>query len=256
MSYAKQSAAITRIENLFSKQTYGKIDFMCGRFTLNATPEQLTELFELPAEPMIAPRYNIAPTQPVAIVRLDAQSKAREWTHVQWGLIPSWAKDPSLGAKMINARAETVAEKPAFRAAFKRRRCLVPATGFYEWQKLGSRKQPHLITRQDGQPFAFAGLWETWQSGDGSVLETCTILTTDPNELMAQIHNRMPVILAPEDFAQWLGSGSDSTPRELDQLQHLLRPYPTEWLTNTPVSTYVNNAQNEGPQCIAPLASH
>jgi putative SOS response-associated peptidase YedK len=228
---------------------------MCGRFSLNASPEQLAERFDLPEAPTVAPRYNIAPTQPVAIVRLNPQSKAREWTHVLWGLVPSWAKDPSMGAKMINARAESVAEKPAYRAAFKRRRCLVPATGFYEWQKLEKRKQPHFIAMRDGQPFAFAGLWESWHSPDGSALESCTILTTDPNEVMSPLHNRMPVIVAPADYAQWLGSGEDETPHALDQLRHLLRSYPADEMVAYPVSTYVNSPFNEGESCIAPLTA-
>ncbi len=224
---------------------------MCGRFTLTASPAQLATLFDLPAEPPVAPRYNIAPTQPVAIVRLNPQSKTREWTHVQWGLIPSWSKDPSIGARMINARAETVEEKPSFRAAFKRRRCLVPASGFYEWQQQQKRKQPHYITLQDNQPFAIAGLWEGWHSPDGSLLETCTLLTTDPNELMATLHNRMPVIIAPEDYSLWLAL--DESPRYVDQLRHLLRPYPTEAIRAYPVSPYVSNARNEGEECIRPL---
>jgi putative SOS response-associated peptidase YedK len=228
---------------------------MCGRFTLNASPEQLAELFDLPEAPVVAPRYNIAPTQPVAIVRLDPQSKEREWAHVLWGLVPSWSKDPSMGAKMINARAETIAEKPAFRAAFKRRRCLVPATGFYEWQKLEKGKQPHFITLNNGAPFAFAGLWESWQSPDGSALESCTILTTDPNEVMTPLHNRMPVILARQDYAQWLGSGGDASPQELDQLRHLLRSYPAAEMVAYPISTFVNSPANEGAQCIAPLTA-
>lgn len=228
---------------------------MCGRFTLTATPEQLAQLFALPAEPNLAPRYNIAPTQPVAIVRMEPKTKQREWALVQWGLVPSWSKDPSIGARMINARAETAPEKPSFRAAFKRRRCLVPASGFYEWKKLDKRKQPYYITMDNGQPFGFAGLWEFWQGADGSALETCTILTTEPNELMAELHNRMPVIVAPEDYAMWLGSGEEETPRELDQLQHLLRAYPAGAMQAVPISTYVNSPHNEGPTCIEPLTA-
>lgn len=228
---------------------------MCGRFTLNASPEQLAALFALPEAPVLAPRYNIAPTQPVGIVRLNSQTHQREWALTVWGLIPSWAKDPSMGARMINARAETVAEKPAFRAAFKRRRCLVPASGFYEWQKQGARKQPHYITHADGGPLAFAGLWESWRGPDGSELDTCTILTTEPNELMATLHNRMPVILAPEDYGQWLGSGGDASSHELDQMRHLLRPFPAAAMKAYPISTYVNNPRNEGDACIAPLAA-
>lgn len=226
---------------------------MCGRFTLTATPDQLAQQFGLPTEPIVAARYNIAPTQPVAVVRLNPQSKSREWELVQWGLVPSWAKDPSIGNQLINARSETVSEKPSFRTAFKRRRCLVPATGFYEWQRQEKRKQPYYMTLAGGAPFAIAGLWEHWEGGDGSVLETCTLLTTEANELMEPLHNRMPVILHPEDYAAWVGTGVDDTPQTLDQLRHLFRPYPADAMSAYPVSTYVNNARNEGSQCIAAL---
>lgn len=226
---------------------------MCGRFTLHASPEEVATLFGLDTPPELAPRYNIAPTQPVGIVRRDPEG-GREWALVYWGLIPSWSKDPSMGAKMINARGETVAEKPSFRAAMKRRRCLVPADGFYEWKRTGSAKQPYFIHMQDGRPFAFAGLWEMWTSPDGSELDSCTIITTGPNELMSALHNRMPVILQPEDYEQWLGEGKDADARELDQLQHLLRPLDDGLLEAVPVSRYVNSPTNEGEACIAPLA--
>jgi len=226
---------------------------MCGRFTLSAPTAQLAQLFNLPVEPTVVPRYNIAPTQPVGLVRAQPQGEAYEWALALWGLIPSWAKDPSIAASLINARAETVAEKPAFRAAFKRRRCLVPSTGFYEWQRLEKRKQPHYITLSNGDPFAIAGLWETWHAPDGSALDTCTLLTTEANELMQPLHNRMPVIIAPEDYSTWLGNGSDASRHELDQLRHLLRPYPADRMAAMPVSTFVNNARNEGAQCIEPL---
>jgi putative SOS response-associated peptidase YedK len=239
---------------------------MCGRFTLTASPAILASLFDLPTEPPVAPRYNIAPTQPVAIVRTNAKTGQREWAHVQWGLVPSWAKDPSVGARMINARAETAAEKPSFRAAFKRRRCLVPADGFYEWKKVSNRKQPYYITVRNGavdgerdvHPFAIAGLWEYWEGQDGSALETCTLLTTSANEAMSELHNRMPVIVAPDDFAFWLGEEAeeDEDPAYLSQLQHLLRPYPTEKMQFYPVNTYVNNARNEGPTCIEAITAN
>ncbi|MEZ4868405.1 MAG: SOS response-associated peptidase [Caldilineaceae bacterium] len=224
---------------------------MCGRFTLYASPEQLATLFDLPEEPILAPRYNIAPTQPVALVRMDTKGEGREWALTHWGLIPSWSKDPSIGARMINARSETAPEKPSFRAAFKRRRCLVPASGFYEWKKEGRTKQPYYITTPDGAPFAIAGLWEYWEGADGSALESCTLLTTDANDLMAPLHNRMPVIIDPADYAEWLGSGKDETPQYLSRLQHLLRPYHEEGLVTYPVSSYVSNARNEGAECIA-----
>lgn len=226
---------------------------MCGRFVLNATPEQLKALLDLSEAPYVEPRYNIAPTQPVAIARLNPQNQHRELTHTLWGLIPSWSKDPSIGAKMINARAETVAEKPSFRAAFKRRRCLVPATGFYEWQKQGSAKQPYFIYMKNKLPFAIAGLWEQWLSPDGTELQTCTLLTTTANELMEPLHDRMPVILSPDDFAMWLGTGKDSTPRELDQLQHLLRPFDASNMDAYPVDKAVGNVRNEGAGLIEQL---
>lgn len=227
---------------------------MCGRFTLYAAPEEVADLFALPEEPILVSRYNIAPTQPVGLVRLNTHTNEREWALTHWGLIPSWAKDPTIGARMINARSETVADKPSFRAAFKRRRCLVPASGFYEWQKQGKTKQPYYITAEDGALLAIAGLWEYWEGTDGSALESCTLLTTEANEVMAPLHNRMPVFIAPEDFDEWLGDGKDESRRYLDGLQHLLRPAPAELLTTYPVSRYVSNARNEGEQCIVPMA--
>jgi putative SOS response-associated peptidase YedK len=224
---------------------------MCGRFTLYASPEQLAELFDLPELPILAPRFNIAPTQPVGIVRIDPRTRQRAWVLTLWGLIPSWSKDPSIGARMINARAETVPEKPSFRAAFKRRRCLVPASGFYEWKQAGKVKQPYFIYPQDGGLFALAGLWETWVGPDGSEVDSCTILTTDPNDLMATIHNRMPVILSPEDWREWLGVGGDDPPAKLSKLLHLFRPFPADRMRSHQVSSYVSNARNEGEACIA-----
>jgi putative SOS response-associated peptidase YedK len=221
---------------------------MCGRFSLVASGEEVAEHYQLPEVPFVAPRYNIAPTQPVAAVRLDNKGQ-REFTFFQWGLIPSWAKDPSMGSKMINARAETAADKLAFRAAFKRRRCLLPASGFYEWQQTNGRKQPMYIHEAGGGLMSLAGLWEVWQSADGGLLETCTILTTTPNVLMEPIHNRMPVILNPLDYGMWL---DPDTPA--DQLQHLLRPYDPEGLAAYPVSAAVNRPQNDTAECIAPLA--
>ena len=223
---------------------------MCGRFTLVASPELLAELFDLAEAPPLAPRFNIAPTQPVGLVRVDPHLKTLAWALTYWGLIPSWSKDPSIGARLINARAETVAAKRYFGAAFRRRRCLIPASGFFEWQAQGKGKQPFYIAPADGGIFAFAGLWEKWTGPDGSELESATILTVEPNELMAPIHNRMPLILAPEDYGVWLGRGGDDTPAALAQLQHLFRPYLSAAMEAYPVYTYVNNARNEGPACI------
>lgn len=224
---------------------------MCGRFTLIAPGETIADQFGLPEAPQIAPRYNIAPTQPIAAVRVSESSKQRELTYFHWGLIPRWAKEPSIGSRMINARSETAAEKPSFRAAFKYRRCLVPADGFYEWQKLNGTKQPVRIQTKNGDPFAIAGLWEHWQGPDGSEIESCTLLTTTPNELLAQVHNRMPVILAPDDYDLWLDPGAQH-PAEI---QPLLKPYPADEMTFYPVSTYVNNPRNEDPRCIEPLTA-
>jgi putative SOS response-associated peptidase YedK len=221
---------------------------MCGRFTLTVDGEQLAEQLDLPVAPEIAPRYNIAPTQPVAAVRASMASGRRELTYFHWGLIPSWAKDLKMGARMINARAETAAEKPAFRAALKYRRCLVPADGFYEWQKTNGKKQPIYIKMADGRPFAFAGLWEHWQGADGSEIESCTLLTTSPNELVRPIHDRMPVILQPDDYDLWL----DPKIQTADRLQPLLQPYPAEAMTYFPVSTLVNTPQIDDPRCVEP----
>jgi putative SOS response-associated peptidase YedK len=222
---------------------------MCGRFTLIATGETVAELFQLPDIPVLAPRYNIAPTQPVAAVRVSRDTGKRELTHFHWGLIPRWAKDPAIGSRMINARSETAAEKPSFKAAVKYRRCLVPADGFYEWQKLNGTKQPVRVQTKDGGLFAIAGLWEHWQSPDGSEIESCTLLTTSPNELLTQVHNRMPVIIAPEDFDLWL----DPAAQHAGEIQHLLKPYPAGEMTFYPVSDHVNNPRNEDPLCIEPL---
>ena len=222
---------------------------MCGRFALLASGEIVAEAFAIENIPEpLPPRYNIAPTQPVLAVRLSSDGQQREFALFRWGLVPSWSKDVKIGSRMINARAETAVDKPSFRAAFKRRRCLIPASGFYEWQQTNGRKQPHYIHPQNDGIFAFAGLWELWQSADGSELQTCTILTTTPNELMAPIHNRMQVIVEPPDFSMWLDPG----PRPEDAL-HLLRPYPADKMAAYAVSTAVNSPANDSPACIAPL---
>ena len=228
---------------------------MCGRFTLHASPEQIAAQFDVAEPERLADRYNIAPTQPVGIVRLDRSGNEREWALVHWGLIPSWSKDPSIGAKMMNARGETVAEKPSFRAALRRRRCLVPADGFYEWKRTGSSKQPYYIRLSSQEPFAFAGLWEIWTGQDGSELQSCTVITTGPNELMEKLHDRMPVILAPEDYAEWLGNGKDADAKEVDRLQHLIRPFDADLMEAFPVSTKVNSPMHEGASLITPLAT-
>ncbi len=200
----------------------------------------------------LTPRYNVAPSQSVAaIVQLPDASRP-QLQILRWGLIPSWAKDPKIGYKLINARAETVSEKPLFRSAFGKRRCLIPATGFYEWQQVeGSRlKQPYFIGVQDEGLFAFAGLYEQWESPDGDVLETCTIITTTANEIVASIHERMPVILAGQEYALWL----DPSFGKIDRLQALLAPYPASGMTVYPISNLVNNPKNDSPECKQPMS--
>jgi putative SOS response-associated peptidase YedK len=222
---------------------------MCGRFTLTDPDQDLAVQFDLPEIPDMKPRYNIAPTQPVAAVRLAPEGAEREMALLHWGLIPFWAKDPSIGARMINARSETVAEKPAFRAAFRRRRCLVAADGFYEWQKQNGGKQPFYIHLRNGRPFGFAGLWEHWEGADGSVIESCTLLTTQPNDLLRPLHNRMPVILHPRDYALWL----DREVEEAEKLKPLLGAYPAAEMEAYAVSRFVNRPDNDEPKCIEPL---
>jgi len=219
---------------------------MCGRFVLTVDPADLREDFpDFTFPPQFAPRYNIAPTQPILALPNDRTNKADFFV---WGLIPSWAKDPSISSRLINARAETLAEKPAFRGALKYHRCLIFADGFYEWQaQLGTKtKVPHFIRLKSGKPFAFAGLWERWQSADGSEVRSATIVTTKPNELMAAIHNRMPVILPPDSYADWL----EPSPRQASDLQGLLAPYPADEMIAYPVSTLVNSPANDRPECI------
>jgi putative SOS response-associated peptidase YedK len=222
---------------------------MCGRFTLTTDTKQLAEAFqefEPPAE--IAPRYNIAPSQPIAVVANNGLNKVEFF---KWGLIPGWAKDPTIGNRMINARGETLAEKPSFRTAYRRRRCLVLADGFFEWQRNPDKsKTPVYIQLESREPFAFAGLWESWHSPTADTILSCTIITTQPNNFMANIHNRMPVILPRRAYGRWL----DPDEQGPGQLDDLLVPYPAEEMTAYPVSTVVNNPRNESPDCIAPLA--
>ena len=223
---------------------------MCGRFTLTADPGDLQAAFpwlNIPVD--VTPRYNIAPSQPIAVIPNDGKNTLDFYL---WGLVPSWAKDPQIGNRMINARAETLAEKPSFRAAFRRRRCLIPADGFYEWQTVPGQKAktPMYIRLKDGKPFAFAGLWENWNGPDGSQILSCTIITTPPNTYMKEIHNRMPAILPQNAYATWLDTGEP----DLNLLQGLLQPYPADAMTAYPVSTLVNNPVNEQAQCIQPLA--
>lgn len=220
---------------------------MCGRYTLKTPVDQLRDHFGLrDVNVDLSPRYNIAPTQPVAVVPNRAE-RSLELFH--WGLIPSWAKDPAIGSRMINARAETLAEKPSFREAVKRRRCLVVADGFYEWRRDGSTKTPIYIRLRSQAPFAFAGLWETWRSPERGVISSCTIITTRPNALLAAIHNRMPVILPPEQYGVWL----DPTSRSPAELTACLVPFPDEQLEAFAVSRLVNSPANDQPECIVPI---
>ncbi len=221
---------------------------MCGRFTLAKNAQQLAEAFVQFAPPAeFIPRYNIAPSQPVAVV---ANTGTRKIDFFSWGLIPSWAKEVAVGSRLINARAETLAEKPSFRAAYRRRRCLVLADGFYEWRANADKsKTPLYIQLESREPFAFAGLWEQWYSPHGDEVLSCAIITTTPNELMAKIHNRMPVILPPAAYEQWL----DPAEQKPERLQTLLAPYPAEQMAAYPVAAVVNNPRYDRPECIAPL---
>jgi putative SOS response-associated peptidase YedK len=220
---------------------------MCGRYTWKTPVNVLAEQFQIDEYPSsMNASYNIAPTQEVAAV-IEGEGK-RKLEMLHWGLIPSWADDPSMGNKMINARAETVAEKPSFRKAFRNHRCLVLADGFYEWQKTGNGKQPYYIRMEDGSPFAFAGLWESWQNG--REIRSATIITTDANDVVGPIHNRMPVILHPEDYALWLDPDFD----EKEPLTTLLKPYPAEAMEAYPVSRRVNSPSNNEPSCIESVA--
>ncbi|KAB8319859.1 SOS response-associated peptidase [Tolypothrix campylonemoides VB511288] len=222
---------------------------MCGRFTLSQTAEAIYQTFHVNKILSLEPQYNIAPTQMVAAVLYNPETKQREFEKLRWGLIPSWAKDLGMGAKLINARAETVGEKPAFRSAFKHRRCLVVADGFYEWQTKEGKKQPFYFHLQERKPFGFAGLWEQWRSPQGEEITSCTILTTKCNELLQPIHERMPVILQPQDYDLWL----DPQVQTPEPLQQLLHPYPSEAMMAYPVSTMVNSPKHNSPDCIKPL---
>lgn len=228
---------------------------MCGRYALNVQAKILEEQFRAICRVELGPRYNVAPSQPVAIVR-DTPTE-REITLVRWGLVPSWAKDIKVGYRMINARCETAATNGAFKHALKRRRCLVPVSGFYEWKKLEpekarSKKLPHYIRVVDspGDVFALAGLWEHWQDPAGNELESCTILTCEPNELMADLHDRMPVIVDPGDYDRWLDPGA----QDPSNIADLLRPFPAYRMEAWPVGQAVGSVKNDGPGLIQPIA--
>ncbi len=228
---------------------------MCGRYTLTTPLEALRHLFDFAESPNLQPRYNVAPTQSVPVVR--AIEGRRSFGMMRWGLVPGWAKDISIAARMINARSETVAQKPAYREAFRSRRCLIPADGYYEWQKEDGRRQPYRVTRGDGAPMAFAGLWERWKArkdsggenpvSAGDLVETFSIVTTAASESVGTLHDRMPVVVEPDDFDAWLTLSGE----QLEPLQDLLRPSAISF-TITRVGTHVNAVRNDDPRCIAP----
>jgi len=218
---------------------------MCGRYRLSRRKQLVEEYFDVSGDEDWTPRYNIAPTQPVPVVRAPEDS-ARELALLRWGLIPGWASDPSIGFKTINARSETVTTTASFSQPFRSQRCLIPADGFYEWKRTGKTKQPYCVEVGEGGLFAFAGLWDRWIDPQGKAVETCTILTTTPNALLTDIHDRMPVILNPGDFDLWLNSGSTEV------LLKLLRPYAGP-MRSFPVSTRVNHVQNDDADCSMPV---
>ena|SRR5215211_4708442 len=221
---------------------------MCGRYTLRTPVEKLAKEFGLEDSSVdLPPNYNVAPTQGVAAVL--AENGHRRLEVLRWGLIPPWADDPQIGSRMINARAETAHEKPSFRRAFRERRCLIPADGFYEWKRTNGTKQPYYIHMKEGRPFAFAGLWESWREEGGPEVRSCAILTTRPNALASEIHDRMPVILPAGSREAWLDPEA-----EKEELLALLEPYPEDEMETYPVSRYVNSPQNNDPRCVEPAA--
>jgi putative SOS response-associated peptidase YedK len=220
---------------------------MCGRYTFFSPAESVTRLFDTPVPVPVEARYNIAPTQFVPAIRQSAES-GRRIDLLHWGLVPSWAKDKAIGNRMINARAETLAEKPSFKRALRARRCLILTSGYYEWRKEGERKQPYFISRRDGDPMAMAGLWEHWDGQQGG-LDSCTIVTTDANEFLQPLHHRMPAIIPPDRCAQWLGVEDVNA----GDARGMLQPLEGDHLQAWAVSTRVNNARNEGHELIEPL---
>jgi putative SOS response-associated peptidase YedK len=221
---------------------------MCGRFTLHLPPELLAEIFGLLEIPVFPARYNIAPTQKAAVIR-NAGSGLNRLDFLQWGLIPPWAKDRGIGHKMINARAETVHEKPAFRHAIRRRRCLTPSSGFFEWRIEGKGKIPLYVRLKDGSPMVFAAIWESWRPAEGESVESFAILTTSSNELVAPLHDRMPVILHPREYRLWLDAGITDPAA----LRHLYRPFPADLMEMYPVSPLVNSPRNDTSDLIRPV---
>jgi putative SOS response-associated peptidase YedK len=233
----------------------GTVRIVCGRFVQVSSPDLLVERFAVDemAVPAHEPSYNVAPRSGVYAVRDRAEEEGRRryLSELRWGLIPSWAKDAKVGDRMINARAESLADKPAYERAFRRHRCLVPADGFYEWQRRGPRKQPMFIHRRDGEPMAFAGLWAAWRDGSGDDTDadwvrSCAIVTIDANDVLAPLHDRMPVVLEERDWDRWLDPAAD----DVDALARLLVPAPDDVLVAYPVSSAVNSADNDGPELV------
>jgi putative SOS response-associated peptidase YedK len=222
---------------------------VCGRYRLSRRKQLVEKYFDSAGEDDWNPRYKVAPTQPVPIIRQNPKVARRELSLVRWGLLPSWSKDSSAAAGMINARAETAETKPAFRDALRFRRCLIPADGFYEWKRLGKEKQPYCFEVNEGVLFAFAGIWEKWKDAGGKLLETCSILTTNPNAVTSAVHDRMPVILNPENYDVWLDPGM----KNADAISDMLKPYDARFMRAFPVSNRVNHAANDDEECSIPV---
>jgi putative SOS response-associated peptidase YedK len=222
---------------------------MCGRYRLSRRKDFLAEHFDVEPENDWNPRYNIAPTQNVPVIRQDPAQPRRFVSRMRWGLIPFWAKDASVGFKMINARAETVATTPAFRESIRRRRCLIPADGFYEWRRSGRVKTPFCFTMADNSVFAFAGIWDSWRNPEGKAVETFSIITTSPNALLIDIHDRMPVILPDDNYDLWIDPGFQKT----DSICDLLKPFDPQLMQRYEVSSRVNLVKNDDPACAEPM---
>src|SRR5271169_1964679 len=221
---------------------------MCGRYRLSRRKQLVEEYFDaVPGDEDWTPRYNIAPSQPVPVIRQNPKEPRRELSLMRWGLIPSWMKDSSGAARMINARSETAGTKPAFRDPLKSRRCLIPADGFYEWQKTGKEKQPYCFEVADGELFALAGIWDRWRDPDSNIVETCSILTTSPNAVTSVVHDRMPVILDTDSYDIWLDPGM----RDVTTASELLKPYDAHLMRCYPISTRINHVANDDEECSA-----
>jgi putative SOS response-associated peptidase YedK len=237
----------------FTETESAIINSMCGRYRLSRRKQLVEEYFGAVSEECEwNPRYNIAPSQPVLTIRQDAREPVKRLSAMRWGLIPSWSKDPSIGYKTINARSETVATTASFQEPFKSKRCLIPADGFYEWKREGKTKQPYCFEVNDGQLFAFAGLWDGWRDPQGDMIESCTILTTTPNSLLTDIHDRMPVILRADDYDSWL----DPAFKQVHSLSEMLGPFGPAQMRRYPVSPRVNHVDNDDPDCSKPVVLH